>query len=579
MKQLSILFFLLVGCYGKGEAQTSISCTDPAAEAAMLGQYVHTPFIAPAGWNYADTISRGINAHVSSDSLHAYLDVLRSFGNRNSGLDTVSGTRGIGAARRWVYGKFQDFSAREGGRLLPAYLQFNMAMCSQTQHRNIMAVLPGTDTADKSIIVIEAHIDSRCAGLCDTACLAEGMEDNGSGTALVMELARVMSRYTYKQTIVFLVVIGEEQGLYGGKAFSDYCVQKGIKVKACLNNDVIGGVICGQTSSPPSCAGLNSIDSTDVRLFSFGSFNSPHKQAARYVKLEYKEQLRGQAQVPMSIQIMTPEDRTGRGGDHIPFRQNGQTAIRFTAANEHGDASLGTGYTDRQHTSSDILGVDRNNDGTLDSFFVDFNYLARNAVINGNAAAMMAIGPKTPSFSVNASGTPVVFINQQPAYPKYRIALRTTSNDWDSVYTFSGSGPFTMHTKAALSSVVFELSVASVDSNGVESLFSNESYATVGIANARQQEPAILLLQNKPNPFDEVTSIGVLVNELPHYQEAYIQIADALAGQEVQRLPIVLKKGIAEVTFRHGYGRRGVYVYTLFVDGKRVDSRKMVFAN
>jgi Zn-dependent M28 family amino/carboxypeptidase len=133
-----------------------------------------------------------------------------------------------------VYSKFQQFSTRAENRLIPSYLQFNYLMCSQTQHRNIFAVLPGMDTTDKSLVIIEGHIDSRCAGACDTACLAEGMEDNGSGTALVMELARVMSKYSYNQTIVFLVVIGEEQGLYGAKAFADYAKQKGIKIKPCL---------------------------------------------------------------------------------------------------------------------------------------------------------------------------------------------------------------------------------------------------------------------------------------------------------------------------------------------------------
>ncbi len=577
MKQLSILLLIVFGCSCNGAAQSSIICTSPAAEAAMLGAYTHAPYNAPTGTNYADTISRGINARVSPDSLHAYLDALRKFGNRNTGSDTVSNITGIGAARRWVYSKFADFSTREGGRLIPSYLQFNLSICNQSQHRNIMAVLPGTDTTDKSIVVIEGHIDSRCAGLCDTACLAEGMEDNGSGTALVMELARVMSRYTYRQTIVFLIVIGEEQGLYGGKAFSDYCVQKGIKVKACLNNDVIGGIICGQTSSAPSCPGLNAIDSTDVRLFSFGGFNSPHKQLARYVKLEYKEQLLSHVKVPMAIQIMTPEDRTGRGGDHIPFRQNGQTAIRFTSANEHGDASLGAGYTDRQHTSSDILGVDRDNDGKLDSFFVDFNYLARNAVINGNAAAMMAIGPKMPGLTLADGGVNKLSVQftGQTAYPAYRIGLRTTTNDWDSVYTFAGAGPHLINLPAAN----YIVSAAAVDALGVESLFSAEQAAAVKVGAVQKESPALELLQNKPNPFDEVTTVGVLVREPPLYREAYVQIADAVSGKEVQRLPIVLRKGVAEVTFKHGYGARGVYVYSLTIDGKRVESRKMVFAN
>ena len=297
MKRPIFLLVFLVAAHLL-RAQTNITSTNPLAEQIMLGTYNPATYTPVTILNNPDTIARGINTRVSPDSLHAYLEVLRTFKNRNTGSDTISTTKGIGAARRWVYSKFQQFGP-PGGRLIPSYLQFNLAICGQSQHRNIFAVLPGLDTSDKSIVVIEGHIDSRCAGLCDTACLAEGMEDNGSGTALVMELARVMSRYSYNHTIVFLIVIGEEQGLYGGKAFADYAVQKGIPVRATFNDDVIGGIICGKTSSPPGCPGLNNIDSTHVRLFSFGGFNSPHKGLARFVKLEYAEMIKPYAVVPM----------------------------------------------------------------------------------------------------------------------------------------------------------------------------------------------------------------------------------------------------------------------------------------
>ncbi|MEK9830386.1 MAG: M28 family peptidase, partial [Schleiferiaceae bacterium] len=221
---------------------------------------------------------------------------------------------------------------------------------------------------------------------------------------LVMELARIMSAHEYPATLVFMVTIGEEQGLYGAGAFAQYADQENLPITAVFNNDVIGGIICGQTSSAPSCPGVNAIDSTQVRLFSAGSFNSAHKQLARYVKLQHQEELSaiGTAQggwkaVPMQVSVMAAEDRTGRGGDHIPFRQRGFSAIRFTSANEHGNASNGPGYTDRQHTSGDVLGADTNGDGEVDSFYVDFHYLGRNALINANAAVMAAYAPPPPS--------------------------------------------------------------------------------------------------------------------------------------------------------------------------------------
>lgn len=577
MKHTLLLLLLCSSCMAG--AQTGMLSTNPAAEQAMLGNYDPAAYLPAVVISHPDSVSRGINARVSPDSLHAYLDALRTFHNRNSGSDTVSDTRGIGAARRWVYSKFEQFSAAEGGRLLPSYLQFNRNICGQVQHRDIFAVLPGTDTSDKGVMLVEAHIDSRCVGLCDTSCLAEGMEDNGSGTALVMELARVMSHYTFRRTIVFLLVIAEEQGLYGAQAFADYAVQKGIKIRTVFNNDVVGGIICGQTSSPPSCPGLNAIDSTNVRLFSFGTFNSPHKQLARFVKLEYQEQLLPYVRVPMTIHIMNDEDRIGRGGDHIPFRQDGFTAIRFTAANENGDAySSRPNYTDRQHTSSDILGVDTDNDGELDSFFVDFDYLARNTVINANGAAIAALGPDTPSLSVVQNGGNIdVQITKQTGYPQYRFAVRSNTNDWDTVFTVSGPGPHQLPISAASGTI--EVSAASVDSQGVESLFSSEKLLSLGVSPVEGGQSFAELLQNKPNPFDETTTIGVLVKEELPYREAYILISDAASGRTLQQLPIRLKKGIAEVVYKHGYHASGACLYSLVIDGKQVQTRKMVFAN
>jgi hypothetical protein len=575
MKPISTLLIALsTFVAGTASAQTGMLSTNPVAEQVMLGNYDPAIYAASTIIAHPDSIARGINIRVSPDSLHSYLDVLRTFKNRNTGSDTVSTTKGIGAARRWVYSKFQEFSAQNGSRLIPSYLQFDLLICTQSQHRNVMAILPGSDTSDKSIVIIEGHIDSRCADVCDTACLAEGMEDNGSGTALVMELARVMSKYTFNHTIVFTTVIGEEQGLYGAKAFADYAKQKGIRIRAVLNNDITGGIFCGHTSSQPSCPGYSDIDSTNVRLFSAGSFNSVHKGLARFVKLEYKEMLRPYVRVPMSINIMTDEDRVGRGGDHIPFRQDGFTAIRFTAANENGDANVTSpGYSDRQHTSDDILGLDTNGDGILDSFFVNFNYLARNTVINGNAAAMAAIGPKTPTFNLTSQ---LVFIISQTGYPAYRIGLRTTTNDWDSVFTFSG----TFQSIHATHPGTYFVSVASVDSNGVESLFSGEQMAIVGVPNGPAKKySSIELLQNAPNPFDETTMISVAVNEPISYKEAFISISDVVTGKEVKRLPIQLKVGVAEVLYAHGYHASGSYAYTLVIDGQKVGTKKMVFAN
>jgi Zn-dependent M28 family amino/carboxypeptidase len=562
-------------------AQTNSAFTSSVAEQVVKGNYNPMFYSSANAITNHEQIISFIQQHVNADSLKSYIFKLATFQNRNTASDTLSTTFGIGAARRWAYDKFQHISVASENRLLPSYFQFDRTICGVMQHRNVLAVLPGTDTSNHQVIIIEGHMDSRCENECDTLCQAQGIEDNASGTALVLELARVMSKCAFKNTLVFMLTIGEEQGLYGADAFADYCNQFDVPIKAVLNNDVIGGVICGQTSSPPSCPSFNDVDSTQVRIFSYGGFNSVHKQLARFIKLQYKEELQPIVNVPMLITIMSSEDRAGRGGDHIPFRQNGFASSRFTSANEHGDASNIPGYTDRQHTATDIVGLDTDVDGIIDSFFVDFNYLARNACINGVGATVAAIGPNKPDFTVaNTIPGPgiIIHITQESQYTNYRVGIRSTSNDWDSVYTMTGY----YDTIYPPTSNVYYVSVAAVDEHQLESLFSKEliiQNSQISVDEIADEELKPLdLLQNRPNPFDEVTIIGVAVNTPIAYKNAFIQITD-LNGKLVEQLNIDLNLGINEVFYQHGYGKTGIYYYSLMLDGKEIARKPMIFAN
>ncbi|TNF47857.1 MAG: M28 family peptidase [Bacteroidetes bacterium] len=577
-RHLLLLLFLIP--LGTLLAQTNLTVTNAVADQVIKGNFDPLQFSSTNTVSDHQQMIQYLQNSIEPDSLKAYIVKMATFHNRNTGSDTLSTTTGIGAARRWAYGKFEQFSSASENRLIPSYFQFDQTICSVTQHRNIIAVLPGSDVQDHEVIIIEGHIDSRCESSCDITCQAHGIEDNASGSALVLELARVMSTFSYPKTIVFMLTIGEEQGLYGANAFALYCQTNTIPVKAVLNNDVIGGIICGNTSSAPSCPGVDDIDSTQVRIFSYGGFNSPHKQLARFTKLQYKEELLPYVNVPMLISIMTPEDRSGRSGDHVPFRQKSFTSCRFTSANEHGNASNGAGYVDRQHTTNDILGVDTNADLEIDSFFVDFNYLARNAAINGTAAIVAAKGPKQPDFSVAtlAGPTIIIEITDQTQYANYRVGLRTLTNDWDSVYTINGILD-TIYPPQASNYIV---SVASVDEFGMESLFSKE--INISDAQLSTEELSmnldfpIQLLQNKPNPFDEATIIGVYVNGTFTYKKAWIQIEDEM-GKELERIPITLHAEINEIQYEHGYGKTGTFIYSLIVDDIRIDSKRMVFAN
>ncbi|MCO6501066.1 MAG: M28 family peptidase [Vicingus serpentipes] len=580
MKKIITLFFVgsTLFCFG----QTNILSTNPVAEQVMLGNYTPSAYASTVVIDDHDMIIQGINTDVNPDSLKSLIIQLASFQNRNTGSDTISAVIGIGAARKWVYSKFEEISTDNENRLITSYLQFDQEICGVVKHKNVFAVLPGTDVVDNKVIIIEGHMDSRCEDRCDSLCVAEGVDDNASGTALVIELARVMSKYTFKNTLVFMTTTGEEQGLLGANAFSQYALDKGIQIEAVFNNDVVGGIICGKTSSAPSCPGEGHIDSTQVRLFSANGNGaaSKSKQLARYAKLEYKEELLPIVSVPMLLTIMTAEDRTGRGGDHIPFREDGFAAMRFCSANENGDAgSTAPGYTDRQHSSNDILGVDTDSNSVIDSFFVDFNYLARNAVINGNSAAMAAIGPATPGLSVQVLDGPAfeVTISSAVSYPAYRIAIRSTSNDWDSVYTTT-SLKDTVY--APVASNIYRISVASVDSLDIESLFSDEvlKFPTGIDEFTNKIDSPFELLQNNPNPYDEVTMIGVKTNYQYNYQKAMIVVRD-LQGRLVKEIPISLKGQYNEVAFEHGYGQAGIYIYSLVVDGKLLSTKQMVYAN
>lgn len=559
---------------------TNITVTNTNADMVLKGQFNPSIYLPTQSYS-TDQIFQGIEDEVNADSLKAYIIKLASFKNRNSGSDTLSSSVGIGAARNWALSKFDQFSAANESRLLTSFLKFDQNICSVTKHKNVLGVLPGTDVNNHEIIIIEGHMDSRCEGSCDTSCIAEGVEDNASGTALVMELARVMSKYSFKNTIVFMITTAEEQGLYGAQAFADYCANNSLPIRAVLNNDVIGGVICGQTSSPPSCPGLNDVDSTQVRLFSIGSFNSPHKQLVRFIKLQYQEELLPISSVPMTVTIMAAEDRSGRGGDHIPFRQKFYPAMRFTSANEHGDASNVPGYTDRQHTSEDVLGVDTNNDQIIDSFFVDFNYLARNARINGVAATVAAQGIPTPGFTVTGIPDSIVRFNVNidsiAGYGNYRVAIRTSSNDWDTVYAFAGNS---IEVVPPVANTSYYVSVAAANTDGLESLFSAEkmlNQASLEVEEINEIE-GIELMQNRPNPFDEATYINVRVGEKMANSLAIIRIYD-VNGKVIETIQTRLEEGMNEMLYTHGYGRTGVYLYSLEVNGRLIDTKRMIFAN
>ncbi len=563
-------------------SQTNIKIVHQEVADILAGNFNPADYSSQNPISNSYRIDSILSKQINPDSLFSYLLSLSTFENRNTGSDTISDVFGIGAAQRWSFSQFEKYSAVNEGRLIPSYLQFDQSSCGMDRHKNVIAVLPGSGLHFDEVVIVEAHLDSRCEDGCDITCKAEGMEDNGSGCALVLELARVLSQFTFDRTIVFMLTTGEEQGLLGANAFSQYAKDTGMKIKAVLNNDVIGGVICGETASPPGCPGLNDIDSINVRIFSSGTINSRNKQLARYVKLQYQEMTRPHMSVKPVINIMTPEDRTGRGGDHIPFREDGYAAIRFTSANEHGHANPGApDYHDRQHSQRDILGVDTNDDDILDSFFVDFNYLSRNAMINGTGLTSLAVAPNPPFNLVidDILDGFVIQFEDNFDYGNYRVAIREfDSNDWDTLITIHTTND-TIYGLPA--DVFYAVSVTSVDSNGIESLMSNEKWGSFesGLFDVHEDKLPIQLIQNRPNPFDEATIIGIHVSQPISYKEAHLSFTDS-NGRQITNIPLNLTSGLNEVVYDYNYHhyQPGTYYYSLVIDGEIIDTKAMVYA-
>jgi hypothetical protein len=589
---------ILILCLSTGAAafaQSNESVTSATVNNILLGNYTASTYQAATVITDPNVISQGLLGNISADSLTASLYALNSFQNRNTFSDTSSSTFGIGATRRWVYNKFVEYSQASGSRLQVGYLKFtynpSSYPCTESPsiktHYNVLAVLPGSQTTDKSLVIIEAHMDSRNNNNCDATGSAPGIGDNATGTAMVLELARIMSQYTFRNTIVFSINTGEEQGLIGAHALAEYLKAQGVRIKAVNNNDVSGGIFCGHTASGPGCPYYGNLDSIDLRIFSLGDVNSPDKQWARYIKLEYKEQLSSLVAVPTDLQIMENDDRIGRGGDHQAFTDVGYTAVRFTQANEDGDAnSDSVGYTDRQHSLRDSLGRDVG--GVIDSIYVNVAYLARNTLVNGNSLAMVALGPDTVTLTASLWTANTVQVKFSPAgAPAYRVAIRSTTNDWDSVYTITGasSGIITVPYGA---NATFYISAAAVDGNGTESQFSTEWTLSTGMVvldltpDTAQPAPppigyyGIQLLPNRPNPFDESTLIIINSGTDIFANRTCLQFT-SIDGRVISRIPVSLQKGVNQVVYNHGFDASGIYICTLLIDGQPVQSTKMIF--
>lgn len=406
---------------------------------------------------------------ISADSLKAYIQKLVSFGTRHTLSSTTDKKRGIGAAREWVVQKFTGFGKRSDGRLT-AFVDTTTLqpdgrrIDTQTSLGNAMAILRGTDTADKRIYMISGHLDSRVTNVLNRTADAPGANDDGSGVAAVIECARIMSQHSFPATIIFVAFSGEEQGLLGATYLANKAKEQGWQLDALLNNDIMGSNNSSET---------NIINNTQVRVFSeafsvqdtgrvlqnirnLGLENDGKARTlARYVKEV------GERYVPnLEVVMIYRNDRFLRGGDHTPFVQRGYAAVRLSEMNEN-----------FYHQHQDLRTANGVVYGDLTEF-MDFEYLRKNTGINLATLANLAKAPSAPQaveVKVRNLTNTTTLSWAAPRYGKpkgYYVLMReTTSPVWQKKF-------FTVDTTLTLpySKDNYFFAVQSVSEPGNESL-------------------------------------------------------------------------------------------------------------
>lgn len=327
---------------------------------------------------------------VSAKNIEASIRKLVSFGTRNTLSEQDNPTRGIGAARDWIYSEFQKINAGCGNCLIVEKQSFVQPKANRvpepTTLTNVVATLKGTTNPER-FYVVSGHYDSMCTSPTDAKCDAPGANDDASGTAVVIELARVMSKRKFDATIVFMTVPGEEQGLLGAAYYAEQAKQKAVDIEGMFTNDIVGGVT-SQKNSPNRnrvrvfSEGVPSNETEQqatTRRSVGGENDSASRQLARFIKEQSDRYLKN-----FNVWMIYRRDRYGRGGDHIPFVERGFTAVRITEVDED--------YTHQHQNVRTENGVFYGDTPE----FVDFEYTANVARVNLIALASLASAPARP---------------------------------------------------------------------------------------------------------------------------------------------------------------------------------------
>jgi hypothetical protein len=380
---------------------------------------------------------RAMLRDISSRNIERTINKLVSFGTRNTLSSQDHPTRGIGAARDWLFEEFKKAAAPSGGRMtveLQSYIQgVAPRIPVPTPITNVVATLRGSspDSVDRTYVV-SGHYDSMPTSVTDTDTDAPGANDDASGVAAVLEMARVMATRQFDATIVFMAVAGEEQGLFGANFFATTAKAAGRNIAGMFTNDIIGSSVGQNGKRDPFTIRLfgeglpnpaNATLEADWRRFGGWEIESAPRQLARYIK-----EVAENDATRMKVKVIYRRDRYGRGGDHIPFLQQGYPAVRFTEPNED--------YR-HQHINPEVR--DGVQFGDLPEF-CDFDYIARAARVNAIALATLARSPAAPSGALfNTAGLRADTVlrwnpNTEANLAGYEIVTRdTTDLEWEDV--------------------------------------------------------------------------------------------------------------------------------------------------
>ena len=404
---------------------------------------------------------------VNADSLKKYTEVLASFKSRHTLNQDAKD--GMIAAQNYVKAKFMEFGMLSKGRMTASIEEFivpgdGRRIVTDAKVGNVIAKLPGTNPNDPRVIIVSGHLDSRNKDVMDASGASPGANDDGSGVALVMELARILAKSEFSATLLFVAFTGEEQGLKGATYLADKAKAESWKIEAVLNNDIVGNSNSSET---------NISNNTVMRVFSetiplvederaanirrsINSDNdSPSRQLARYIK-ELGERYVDQ----MEVKLIYRNDRFLRGGDQTPFMKNGFTAVRMSEMNEN-----------FLHQHENVRVENGVQYGDLPEF-MDFEYLRKVAAVNLASAASLAHAPGMPQevkIDVRGLSNSTSLIWKAPIHGKakgYYVLMRETSSSvWEKKF-------YTEETSLKLpySKDNYFFAVQAVSEKGMESL-------------------------------------------------------------------------------------------------------------